>query len=261
MAASELLITNGSTPATPASGKSKVFTNASKGLDTVDDAGLVRVYHNNQDAAVFVAGTTAIAPYTMTSGTNLTSAAAGAFEYDGANFYQTIDTTNGRAAVNVDQIFRLTANGSGITTIADFFGTNDGIPTVLNGVYDITWHCYWVHTTTGTGTITWTIVSTQTLTNMCAEYVQCPVGGIGTVGTMQTAGVVAQTGTSTALPVTGTNTAIANHYAKVHAIVECATAGNIRLRMTASAGTATPSRDSYFIVRRLPAGNAGTFVA
>jgi hypothetical protein len=96
---------------------------------------------------------------------------------------------------------------------------------------------------------------------MVAEYVQCPVGGIGTVGTPQTAGVVAQTGTSTALPATGANTAIASHYAKVHCLVECATAGNIRLRMTASAGTATPSRDSFFVVRRLPAGNVGTFVA
>jgi hypothetical protein len=86
MAASELLITNGATPATPASGKSKVFTNSNKGLDTVDDAGLVRVYLNNQDAATLVAGTTSIAPLTYTSGNNLTSAVAGATEYDGKNF-------------------------------------------------------------------------------------------------------------------------------------------------------------------------------
>ena len=41
MAASEFLLTNGATPATPASGKTKLFINASKKLSTVDDAGLV----------------------------------------------------------------------------------------------------------------------------------------------------------------------------------------------------------------------------
>lgn len=40
MAASEILLTNGSTPATPGSGKTKLFVNASKQLSQVDDAGL-----------------------------------------------------------------------------------------------------------------------------------------------------------------------------------------------------------------------------
>jgi hypothetical protein len=43
MAASELLMTNGGTPATPASGKTKLFINASKQLAQIDDAGLVTV--------------------------------------------------------------------------------------------------------------------------------------------------------------------------------------------------------------------------
>jgi hypothetical protein len=41
MAASELLLTNGATPATPASGKTKLFVTTLKKLATVDDAGLV----------------------------------------------------------------------------------------------------------------------------------------------------------------------------------------------------------------------------
>jgi hypothetical protein len=49
MATSELLLTNGTTPATPASGKTKVFINASKQLSQVDDAGLVTVL-NGQNA-------------------------------------------------------------------------------------------------------------------------------------------------------------------------------------------------------------------
>jgi hypothetical protein len=260
MAASELLITNGSTPATPASGKSKLFTNSSKGLDTVDDGGIVRVYHNNQDAATFVAGTTAIAPYTMTSGTNLTSAAAGACEYDGTNFYQTIDTTSGRGAVDVQQIFRLTANGSAIgNAIADYFGANSAFPTVLNGVYELTFYCYFLKTTAGT--LTWTITNTQTYTNIVANYQQTVITGIAATGALNGAGIVTTTTAAAALPVTGTLSDATNHYAIIRAVAECGTAGNIRLRATESAGTITPLRGSYYTARRLFAGNVGTFVA
>lgn len=49
MATSELLLTNGTTPATPASGKTKLFINASKQLSQVDDAGLVTIA-NGQNA-------------------------------------------------------------------------------------------------------------------------------------------------------------------------------------------------------------------
>lgn len=41
MAASELLLTNGATPATPAAGKTKLFVTTAKALATVDDSGLV----------------------------------------------------------------------------------------------------------------------------------------------------------------------------------------------------------------------------
>lgn len=43
MAASEILLTNGATPATPSAGKTKQFVNASKQACTVDDAGTVRI--------------------------------------------------------------------------------------------------------------------------------------------------------------------------------------------------------------------------
>lgn len=41
MAASEIILTNGATPATPAAGKVKVFANSSKRLAQVDDTGAV----------------------------------------------------------------------------------------------------------------------------------------------------------------------------------------------------------------------------
>lgn len=205
------------------------------------------------------AGTNTVPSFTVTpGGTLMTSPTAGVQEADSAAFYNTLDTTNGRRYNDSWHLFRLTANGSAISTIADFFGTNDGIPTVLNGVYEIEWHCYFTVATGGTST--WTIVSTQTLTNMVADWLATPIAGFATQGASTSAGVKGITAASTALPVSGSLSA-ADHYHKIHAVVECATAGNIRLRQTMSAGTSTPLRDSFFRVRRLPAGNAGTFVA
>lgn len=206
-------------------------------------------------------GTTALAPLTIGSGTNLTVAAAGAIENDGVSFYNTIDTTNGRRYDDSFNLFRLTASGTGITTIADFFGTNDGIPLVSGGVYRIHWHCKFSQATAGTAT--WTIVTATTaLAHLSAQYVGTNIAGQGAVGAPQMAGVTATSSSSTALPVTGTEADAATHVFDIWAVVVAgAGAGNTRLRLTMSAGTATPLTNSYFTVERLPAGNVGTYVA
>lgn len=207
------------------------------------------------------AGSATIAPFTLTAGTNLSTAAAGVFEYDGDGLYFTNDITNGRNQVAQNNYFRLTGSGTGITTIADFFGINSAIPLVAGGIYEIEWQCYFSQVTAGTGT--WTIVSTNALQSLTSEYVGSPIAGIGAVGTPQTAGVNVTASTATALPVTGTEATGATHYFKVKAILQAnaTTGGNTRLRLTMGAGTATPLINSIYYVRRLDTGNVGTFVA
>lgn len=62
MATSELLLTNGTAPVTPASGKTKLFVNASKQLSQIDDAGLVTAFDGqNPVAGTLVASPTGIA--------------------------------------------------------------------------------------------------------------------------------------------------------------------------------------------------------
>jgi hypothetical protein len=51
MAASILLMTNGATPATPASGKTIIFINASKQICTVDDAGIAAPWGGGSGSA------------------------------------------------------------------------------------------------------------------------------------------------------------------------------------------------------------------
>jgi hypothetical protein len=201
------------------------------------------------------------APLKFTSGTNLTTAEAGAAEFDGTSLYSTVDTTNGRRAWDGWNYFRLTGSGTGITTIADFFGANSAIPLVANGVYEIEWVCYFSQATAGTAT--WTITTATTnLANLTGEYVGSPVGGIGAVGTPQTAGVNVTASSSTAFPVTGTEATAATHYFRVRVLLTAGNgASNVRLRLTMSAGTATPLINSFFRVRRLPGSNTGAFVA
>lgn len=208
------------------------------------------------------AGTTAIAPLSVTNGTNLATATANAVENDGTAFYKTQDTTNGRAYLDGWNYFRLTGSGTGITTIADFFGaTGSGIPMVANGVYEIEWHAYFSQATAGTAT--WTVTTATTaLANLTGEYMCSNIAGIGTVGAPQTAAINVTASSATAFPVTGTEATAATHYCTIRVIATAgAGASNTRLRLTMGAGTATPLINSYFRVRRLPGGNIGTFVS
>jgi len=73
--------------------------------------------------AVIPAGTTALAPILLTSGTNLTSATAGAIEYDGKVVYGTPIGTQ-RGIVPTQQYYRLNADyaGSNATGAQSLFG-------------------------------------------------------------------------------------------------------------------------------------------
>lgn len=77
------------------------------------------------------AGTTTIAPIVLTSGTNLTSATAGAFEYDGTSFYLTPASTRKTIAFTDSNI----SGSAGSVTNAVTFNTSGGASsgTTYNG--------------------------------------------------------------------------------------------------------------------------------
>lgn len=206
-------------------------------------------------------GGTADAPVKFVAGTNLSSAEVGAVEFDGTAYYFTVDTTSGRTQIANHHMFRPTANlAARGPTIADFFDANSAFPIVASGVYELLWDIYFLKTTNGT--VTFTITSTQAFANLVASWRGSAVGGIAAAAGMNEAGVVTQTAAAVALPVTSGNLSTANnHHYIIRALAENdVTAGNVRLRITSSAGTVTPLRGSFFMARRLD-GNAGTFVA
>jgi hypothetical protein len=206
------------------------------------------------------AGTNTVAPLKLTSGTNLTSAAAGAIEYDGSVYYQTGTTTLGRGYTPVTQHFKLTSDGSAIgPTIANFFGSSSGVALETSAYYELEAELFFTKTTAGT--VTFTLTFSNAPISASAYYVGTPVGGVGTVGTSQTAAVIKSTSTATATPATGSLTTAVNHQYKISAIFQAnaTTAGSLNLQITSSAGTVTPLTLSNYKIRRIATANVGTF--
>jgi hypothetical protein len=204
--------------------------------------------------------TASTSPLKFTSGTNLTSAEAGSVEYDGNVFYGTADVTSGRGLWPTTQYFRLTADGTAIgPTIANFFGATSGKSLDTSAFYEVEYNLYFTKTTAGT--VTFTLTYANAPINCNANYVGTPVGGVGTVGSPQTAALVKSTATASALPVTGSLTTGVNHQYVVKAIFQAnaTTGGTLNLQVTSSAGTVTPLTGSYYKVTRLPAANTGAF--
>ena len=208
------------------------------------------------------AGTTSIAPILLTSGTNLTSATAGAIEYDGVNFYATAETTSGRNVVPEYQQFYLSSNVTAFGPASgDFFGATSSASLAATTSYDIECYCYFLKSTAGTAQWIPTFSTALTVGHSYLEYT--PVTGFTTTvitGAMVTAEATQQTTTALTHAATASLTTAVSHIAKLKIRVLTNTACNFRLKFVGSAGTITPQAGSWYTVRKV-ASNAGNFVA
>jgi len=206
------------------------------------------------------AGTTTLPPLDFTLGALLTTPVAGAMEFDGNAFYATADVTCGRGFIQAPHYFRLTSDGSAISTIANFFGPTSGVSLDPSTFFELEAYLYFTKTTAGTATFTMTFSNAPINNN--AHYVGSQATGVGAVGTPQTAALIKSTATAGALPATGSLTTSANHQYAIRAMFQtnATTGGTLDLRITSSAGTVTPLTGSYYKLTRLPAANVGTFV-
>lgn len=206
-------------------------------------------------------GTTASPPLSIASGTNLNTAAAGAVEYDGAAFYATTDTSGGRGFLPTTQTFRLTANGTNISTIANFYGANSNIALVANAFYDI--EIVLLYTKNTAGTITWSLINSAAPTAMQVDYEMSPVTGVvappGTATMLrgQAFNVTAATYTVATASITNNTSGMA----RFRLLLRNGTGTSLQIRATAGAGTVTPLAGSQWFCRRLPGANTGTFAA
>lgn len=210
---------------------------------------------------VTVAGTASVAPIVLTSGTNLTTAAAGSIEYDGVNLYGTVITTEGRAAIPVRQHFRLTVNGSNVTTIANFFGTTSNITLVASAYYEIEIVCWFTKTTTET--LTWTFTNSAAPTSMNIHVEQSALTGV--VGSGAAAAYLAadiiNSSTAAQTYSQGSLTTAVNHFIKFRITLKNGTGTSLLIQCANPAGSVTPLLGSYWTAVRLATGNVGTFHA
>lgn len=215
-------------------------------------------------------GTTAAntAPLKINSGSNLTTAEAGAVEYDGVRFYATADTTSGRGFIESTQIYRLTADaaaGIGTNLSVSFFGTAGGAGAAINlaagGVYRLEAYCYFTKTTAQT--VTFNLTTSQTAANIDGIIRYGAITGGTATGAANQIALFKSAGTSNAFGASGSLSTGVNHAFCIEAIIEAnaTLASTLTINVISNvSGTVTPLRGSYYIVTRLPGNNQGSFV-
>lgn len=206
----------------------------------------------------FTGGTTTLAPYNIPSGTLKTTAAAGDNEYDGVNFYVSNEANN-RAAICAEQMFRLTAAGSNITTIGNFFGSTSNITLVANAYYVIEVECYFLKSTASTVTWTFTNSAAPTSMNVYAEY--SPLAGISATGVSDLSAHLYNSTTAAQTLVSGSLTTGVNHYAFFRIVLRNGSGTSLKIQATSTSGSITPGIGSFWKCRRVSASNVGTFAA
>jgi len=199
----------------------------------------------------------------LSNGTLLTTPEAGALEYvtaDGAAYF-TPDTTNGRGQLPAELTFRLTAAGSNISTIANFFGANSNIPLVASAEYEIEIWMFYLKNTAGT--VTWTLTNSAAPTGQNIYYAMSPITGIvappGTASELN--GQFYNDTTAARAFTTGSLTTAVNHFAYFKIFLRNNTGTSLKIQATAGAGSITPGIGSRWVAKRRPTANVGTFAA
>ena len=213
--------------------------------------------------AVIPAGTTAIAPILLTSGTNLTSATAGAMEYDGKVIYATPIGTQ-RGIVPTQQYYRLDSAyaGSNATGAQSLFGV--GVTLSASTVYEFEGYAI-ITKTVGTTShnISLGIGGTATLNNIgYSAITQSILGAIPAQTATGLYGFISNTATATVTVTNNTSASISFAYL-IKGTVSINAGGTFIPQYTLSAapgGAYTTQIGSYIKINPLSASGAATNV-
>lgn len=221
----------------------------------------VETLTNKRISLIAGAAGAGLAPLKFTSGSLLATQEIGADEFNGESFSRTIDLVSGRGMIPLEHRFRLTAAGTAITTIANFFGTNGNIPLVPSSYYEIEVYLWFLKNTAGT--VTWTLTNSSAPTGQNIEFEMSPITGI-----------VAPPGTATALFgqfyndataarawTTGSLTTTVNHFAKIKIRLNNNLGTSLKIQATVSAGDIIPGINSHWIAKRVSNSNVGNGAA
>lgn len=207
---------------------------------------------------VFAAGTTSKAPAKLTyANALLATPEQGAVEFNG-NLVFTNEIVQGQGYIPSKLVHRLTADsGAKGPAIADYFSYAANVAAATT--YEFVFYLWFLKTTAGT--VTFTIASSQAPVNLNGILQIGAIAGGTAVGAANQIAITGSTSAAAAFGATGSLTTGVNHAAIIrllytsHATLD----GDVRLRVTSSAGTVTPREGSYFEATRLPTNDTGNF--
>lgn len=235
-------------------------------------ASKTQIWTNRTLSTVLAAGTTSVAPLTLTAGTNLTTPAAGAVEYDGTAFYAT-PAANTREQIDAEQYVIASAdsatyNNTGLDTAAAaavFTATmgasaNGALTLIAGKTY--AFEAAYILTNTGTTSHTWAVLfgGTATMTTILYDIL-----GVSLTSSAPGTGILIGFGAVlTAVVATAASTsATENVVIKIKGMMVVNAGGTLIPQLQASArpgATGTPGvivkKGSYF--RAWQMGGAGT---
>lgn len=231
------------------SGNNPIKTTSTK-LSFVPSTGMF-----SATAATLAAGTTSQAPLNLTSGSNLTSAAAGAVEFDGKALYFTPAGTQ-RAVVDASQWFRLDANLSltDNSTAQAWLGV--GVTVSGSTVYEFEGQFYLSTTGVTSHTESLAFAGTATINNIA--YGSSRMGNAVGAANGRTKWITAAAATA----ITGAITATADSIITIRGTVSINAGGTFIPQYKSSAtngGTVTVAKGAWF--RIAPIGAAGANVS
>ena len=211
------------------------------------------------DGPVFAAGSASASSWPkLTAGTLLTTPEAGALEYDSTDnlHYFTQSTTEGRGRVSAYQYFYLAADGSNISTAANFFGTNSAITLVANQRYKLKAHLYF--TKNSAASIQWAILNQNAYTNITGFTIFNPAAGDATAGNIAGTFIASKTAANGQFQLSSSLSA-ANHVHLMFADFEMGTGGKIEIQVSTGTGSVTPLKGSWVEIERVGSQNVGAW--
>ena len=210
------------------------------------------------------AGTAAAntAPLKFTTGTNLTTAEAGAVEYNGSTFFATANTAPGRGYLPHYAFYIATTNG-GVSsgTTVDAFPANSSISLAANTNYEIEAVLFPNKSAGAVGTIQFSQVTSAAVTYMAGYFSISPSGVATSATATYNYGGYVSAGTTGTFPGFNATTLTTYDFTFKIRVYVGANPVNWRLRFVNSVGTVTILSTSYYLVRALPSASVGTFVA
>ena len=241
--------------------KSDLLTliNVSDGANVITDA--FQTLTNKQIILEAGAAGATLAPLYFKAGSPMTVAETGAMEFDGVSLFYTINASQGRGQVPVEQMVSLTAAGSAITTIANFFGTSKNPVLVPSALYEIEIYLLFLKGTAGTVTLTLNNSAAPNWQNV--DFEMSPVTGIvappGTATPLK--GQLVADATAALAITTASLTDAVNHYMRVKMRINDNTGTNLQIQATVGTGQITPLKGSFWRLRRLSLTDTGNFAA